>query len=279
MEEGEEKNVHSSEDEIYDEECIEKLEQIEEANQEEQSHYPDGSTGGNPSKRSLNKVLLNHLKQNKANESSNDQKVEEQKSKNIDDKPSDASGFPDQCDLEHIKEILKGFNPNEFIPKQSGYEKFQLWMLRTKSSIPMIVTVSLIQFVGLTYLFTYWLPLVFDDYNNTLDFFYKDVHRIEGIRKAPHWIRISILVFSIFLYLIVNISLFRAINTSAGSLPAEDEWDIRDEVLNICKRKNQLSESPLDLNLNGVSILNIILNSIRIIYWSSSNNYFKFKYF
>lgn len=85
-----------------------------------------------------------------------------------------------------------------------------------------------------------------DDYNKTTNFFYSDVHKIGGLRQVPQGIRIAILVVAIFLYLIVNISLARAIGTPAGSLPLDREWDIQSEVIDACKSKGQPTADLLD---------------------------------
>ena len=127
----------------------------------------------------------------------------------------------------------------------------------------MIVTLTLIHFLGLMYIFTYLLPFISDSYNDNTYFFYHDVHKIEGLRQLPQVIKIGIMVVALTFYIIINISLTRAIYTPAGSIPTDREWDIREDVLTIFKKKNQLTENPLDLDIDRAFITQDDLKSTK----------------
>ena len=111
----------------------------------------------------------------------------------------------------------------------------------------------MIYLISMVYIFTYLLPLVFEEYNERTNFFFKDPDDLPGMRKAPDAIKWILLVLTILMFLIINISFFRAAFTPAGSLPFDHEWDVRKEVLDMFKNKNQLSNDRLDIDIDHVS--------------------------
>ena len=251
MKESDLKKGQYSEEDIYEEDEDEFIWKNEDSNIDNPTQFPEGGTGGNPSKRVLNKVILHHLK-NEENQSSSheDSKINDQNDNIVIGSNSENSKQVESYWPSRVNDILKGFDPKELVPKQSLYDKVQMSLLKLKSLLPLIVTVGLIYFLGLMYIFTYCLPLVSDNYNDNTYFFYQDDDKIEGLRQLPGAIKVEIMIFALCLFIMINISLIRAIYTPAGGLPGDYEWDIKDEVLTIFKHKNQLTENPLDIDID-----------------------------
>ena len=124
-------------DNIYDEDEDEELVlKTGEMNMDNPAQFPEGGTGGNTSKRNLNKVILHHLKNEKMSSSS----PEDSKLNDKNDDLAIGSSSENSKQIEsywpsRINEILQGFDPKELVPKQSMYEKLQLFMLKLKSML------------------------------------------------------------------------------------------------------------------------------------------------
>lgn len=157
-------------------------------------------------------------------------------------------------------DLLRQFNPKDLVQKASTKERIQTFLLRVKAVIPLVVSLFMIYLITFVYLFTYWVPLVFEDFNKSTNFFFEDTDDLPGLRKAPHPIRVALMGIIIYLFIIINISFFRAAFTPAGSLPVDHEWDIKDETLNLFKHKNQLSEDILDIDVECVSYFHLQLS-------------------
>ena len=131
-------NIDEEQDEnIYDEDEDEELVlKTGEVNMDNPAQFPEGGTGGNTSKRNLNKVILHHLKNEKMSSSS----PEDSKLNGKNDDLAIGSSSENSKQIEsywpsRINEILQGFDPKELVPKQSMYEKLQLFMLKLKSML------------------------------------------------------------------------------------------------------------------------------------------------
>jgi hypothetical protein len=95
--------------------------------------------------------------------------------------------------------------------------------------------------------------MIFDEYNDNTYFFYDDKDKVPGLNKLPKALQACIGGFTLLMFVLINISFFKAAFTPAGSLPTDHEWDIREKTLNIFKHKNQLSKDLLDVDLDRVS--------------------------
>lgn len=134
--------------------------------------------------------------------------------------------------------------------KETAWEKFENLRLKIKAIIPLLVSLFLIYLITFVYIFTYWVPLVWGDYNDNTDFFFDDPNSLPFMRKLPKFYHYLIFITTILLFLTINYSFFSAALIPAGTLPSEYEWDVKDETLSIFRKKNQQSDDILSIDVD-----------------------------
>ena len=84
----------------------------------------------------------------------------------------------------------------------------------------------MIYYIFFVYLFTYCLPLISDEWNHNTHFFHHNDHDLPGIHQIDISFRCCLVGLVGVLFLLVNISFYRAVWTPPGTLPNAEEWDM-----------------------------------------------------
>jgi len=163
-------------------------------------------------------------------------------------------------DADRITKLLKDFRPEELGDKLTGREMIIMFFLKVKAIIPMLVSIFLIYYLSAIYIFTYWVPLVFDDWNDWSYFFYDDEDKIPGMRKLPKTFQCILAGSMIILFLLINISFYLAASTPPGSLPKEEEWTLRKDTMSMFKHRNQINNDVLSIDIDNVSQFYLFLD-------------------
>lgn len=157
--------------------------------------------------------------------------------------------------MRRITKLLKDFRPEELGDKPTARDYLGALLLKIKAVIPMLIAIFLIWFVSGVYIFTYWVPLVFDDWNDWSYSFYEDKDKIPGIRKIPKSFQCILAGSVVVMFLIINISFFRAAFTHPGSLCKDEEWALRRDTLEMFHHKNQKGTDQLSIDIKKVTVI------------------------
>ncbi|CAI2362342.1 unnamed protein product [Moneuplotes crassus] len=157
-------------------------------------------------------------------------------------------------EVERRDEIIHNLKLDDLGEKSTFRDSLRVFCLNLKSVLPMVIAILIIYFVSLVYIFTYCVPLVFEDWNDWSYFFYEDKDKIPGVRKLPKSIQCVIAGVMVFLFLIINISFFRAAFTSPGSLKRSEEWSLREDCLAMFMPEERLQKDDI-LSLNPSDFL------------------------
>ncbi|CAI2362214.1 unnamed protein product [Moneuplotes crassus] len=155
-------------------------------------------------------------------------------------------------DMNRIAKLLQHFRPEELGEKPTARDYLSMLCLKLKSILPMSIAVFIIYYVSVVYIFTYCIPLVFNDWNGWGYFFYEDKDKIPGLRKIPKGLQCILAGSMVLLFLVINISFFRAAFTSPGTLEKEEEWALRKDCLDMFKQKdNYTRDDVLSIDISG----------------------------
>lgn len=94
------------------------------------------------------------------------------------DEDIEEQAISESTDMFQIDRLLQNFDPNDFLIPPSTQELIYFFFLKFRANLPMYTTITVIYGIGITYFFTYLLPLIDVEYNDEYRFLPQDSSKV-----------------------------------------------------------------------------------------------------